>query len=46
MNDRLPSTCLLWIVLSLFAAGLLLASCGQKGDLYLPEKPQEEVDPS
>ena len=27
--------CILWIVLALFG---LLSACGQKGDLYLPQK--------
>jgi predicted small lipoprotein YifL len=29
---------LLWLVISIFGTGALLSSCGQKGDLYLPEE--------
>lgn len=34
----------LWIVLALFGVGGLLSGCGQKGDLYLPQKnpPQKQ----
>ncbi|MDE2090083.1 MAG: lipoprotein [Gammaproteobacteria bacterium] len=36
--------CILWIVLALFGLGGLLSGCGQKGDLYLPQKnpPQQQ----
>jgi predicted small lipoprotein YifL len=35
-----------WLMIALVAAlgsASLLASCGQKGDLYLPEEPTEET---
>ena len=29
---------LLWLVIAVAGAGAMLSSCGQKGDLYLPDK--------
>jgi len=30
------------LVVVLLCAGLLLAACGQKGDLYLPDEPAQQ----
>jgi predicted small lipoprotein YifL len=39
MKNRLPAR-LLWLVL--FIAGIGLAGCGQKGQLYLPDEPPQQ----
>jgi predicted small lipoprotein YifL len=31
--------CLLWTTIVLLGAGQMLAACGQKGHLYLPDQP-------
>ena len=44
MKNRLPAR-LLWLVLAIYGIGILLAGCGQKGPLYLPdERPQQQPD--
>ena len=32
---------LLWLVIAILGAGNALVACGQKGDLYLPDAPQQ-----
>jgi predicted small lipoprotein YifL len=32
---------LLWVLLAALGAGTLLAACGNKGDLYLPDRQAE-----
>jgi predicted small lipoprotein YifL len=32
----------LWLVLAIAGTAVGLAGCGQKGDLYLPEKPPQQ----
>jgi predicted small lipoprotein YifL len=34
----------LWLVLALVTASTLLAGCGQRGPLYLPEETEEQKD--
>jgi predicted small lipoprotein YifL len=42
MKNRLPAR-FLWLVLAI--TGIVLAGCGQKGPLYLPdERPQQQPD--
>ena len=44
MKNRLPAR-LLWLVLAIIGTGIVLAGCGQKGPLYLPdERPQQQPD--
>jgi predicted small lipoprotein YifL len=43
MNNR-HSSRLLWLVLALFTASTLLAGCGQRGPLYLPEEAEEQEE--
>jgi predicted small lipoprotein YifL len=33
---------LLWTLIALLGLGSMLAACGQKGDLYLPENKDEQ----
>jgi predicted small lipoprotein YifL len=33
---------LLWLLIVLLGAGQMLAACGQKGPLYMPDKPAAE----
>jgi len=37
MKNRLPVR-LLWLVLAITGTGIVLAGCGQKGPLYLPDE--------
>ena len=32
---------LLWAVIAIFGAGSMLSACGQKGNLYMPDKTQQ-----
>lgn len=34
--------CLLWTLVALLGLGNMLSACGQKGDLYLPEKQKHQ----
>jgi predicted small lipoprotein YifL len=43
MNNR-HSSRLLWLVLALVTASTLLAGCGQRGPLYLPEEAEEQEE--
>lgn len=43
MSNR-HSSRLLWLVLALVTASTLLAGCGQRGQLYLPEETEEQED--
>lgn len=44
MKNCLPAR-LLWLVLAIAGTGIVLAGCGQKGPLYLPdERPQQKTD--
>ena len=45
MSNRQPSR-LLWLVLALVTASTLLAGCGQRGPLYLPEETEEQEEKS
>jgi hypothetical protein len=35
---------LLWLVIAALGIGNMLTACGQKGDLYLPDPQQEQVE--
>jgi predicted small lipoprotein YifL len=35
---------LLWLVIGVAGVGAMLSSCGQKGDLYLPEQTENKDD--
>ncbi len=35
---------LLWLVIAILGIGNMLIACGQKGDLYLPDPQQEQVE--
>ena len=35
---------LLWAVIAILAVMSMLAGCGAKGDLYLPEKSEQQQD--
>jgi predicted small lipoprotein YifL len=43
MNNRLASR-LLWLVLVIVAASSVVAGCGQRGPLYLPEEAEEQEE--
>ncbi len=35
---------LLWLIISIAGVSAMLSSCGQKGDLYLPDKTEQPDD--
>jgi len=35
---------LLWLVIGVAGIGAMLSSCGQKGDLYLPDRTEQHDD--
>jgi len=37
---------LLWILVALLGTGQMLAACGQKGPLYLPDEPAPATAPT
>ena len=39
-----PTFRLLWLVLALVTTSSLLAGCGQRGPLYLPEEAEEQEE--
>ena len=41
MRNRLTSR-LLWLLLAIVTASAVLAGCGQRGPLYLPEETEEQ----
>ncbi|MFV1972929.1 MAG: lipoprotein [Thiohalobacterales bacterium] len=43
MNNR-PTSPLLWLVLVIVTASSVLAGCGQRGPLYLPEEAEEQEE--
>lgn len=43
MNNRHTSR-VFWLLLALVTASTLLAGCGQRGPLYLPEETEEQEE--